>query len=193
MADLLTTDRQIEELSYEYTLTTVSGVMNGSVWIQGRKIKTEATVGGQRIISIYDGDTNIAYTYCPDRNRAIKFSAEAGAKNETPGVYTGRISLDGARILTKGVCGGVLCKVMAVVGPESGDQIKIWMREDYGLPIRMEITAPDGSKTLMEYKKMQVGPLPPDNFELPSGVEVIDLIKVQDQPPRKPRPPGCRP
>jgi outer membrane lipoprotein-sorting protein len=65
-------------------------------------------------------------------------------------------------------------------------QTKMWVREDYGLPVRVEVTALDGQKTVIEYKNLKVGAVPAENFQLPAGVPVTDMSGLINKLPQKP-------
>ncbi|MEW6388679.1 MAG: hypothetical protein AB1491_14295, partial [Thermodesulfobacteriota bacterium] len=82
------------------------------------------------------------------------------------------------KVLETVVYDGVRCRVVAVPAADGREEVRLWMREDYGIPVRVEVTSAAGGKTVMEYKNLQVGPLPPDTFKLPPGVEVTDLNKM---------------
>lgn len=187
VAELFAKGQQVKGMSYEYVLTTASGVMKGKVWLQGNLVKTDTAVAGQRMISFFDGETNTIVTYYPDRNKAVRLSAENQPKAVlTPGEYSGGVDPDKAKVLETVVYDGVRCRVVAV--PRSGDkeEVRMWVREDYGIPVRVEVTSASGEKTVMEYKNLQVGPLPPATFELPPGVEMNDLNKMMERLPSGP-------
>ncbi|MGQ9498546.1 MAG: LolA family protein [Desulfotomaculales bacterium] len=182
VAELFTKGRQIRGMSYEYVLTTGSEVMKGKVWLQDNRIKTDAVVAGQRMISFFDGETNTIVTYYPDQNRAVRLSADRQPKTVlTPGEYAGGVDPGKAKVLETVIYEGVRCRVVAVSGTGDKEEVRLWMREDYGIPVRVEVTSASGEKTVMEYKNLQVGPLPPDTFELPPGVEITDLNKMMER------------
>jgi outer membrane lipoprotein-sorting protein len=182
VAELFAKGRQVSGMSYEYILTTASGEMKGKVWLQGSRVKTDAVVAGQRMISFFDGETNTIVTYYPDQNKAVKLSADRQPKTVlTPGEYTGGVDPGKAKVLETVVYDGVRCRVVAVPGAGDQEEVRLWVREDYGLPVRVEVTSASGGKTVMEYKNLQVGPLPPDTFNLPPGVEVTDINKMLNQ------------
>lgn len=85
-ADILAKGKNIEGMSYDYLLTGLpSGPLTGKVWMCGKKMRTESTQEGQRIITIIDGDTNTVYTYYPDQNKAVKLTAgETGPDAQAP-------------------------------------------------------------------------------------------------------------
>ncbi|MGQ9756508.1 MAG: LolA family protein [Desulfotomaculales bacterium] len=182
VAELFTKGRQIRGMSYEYVLTTGSEVMKGKVWLQDNRIKTDAVVAGQRMISFFDGETNTIVTYYPDQNRAVRLSADRQPKTVlTPGEYAGGVDPGKAKVLETVIYEGVRCRVVAVPGAGGKEEVRLWVREDYGIPVRVEVTSASGEKTVMEYKNLQVGPLPPDTFELPPGVEITDLTTMMER------------
>ncbi|MEW6276750.1 MAG: hypothetical protein AB1556_16780 [Bacillota bacterium] len=187
VAELFAKGRQVSGMSYEYILTTASGEMKGKVWLQGNRIKTDAAVAGQRMISFFDGETNTIVTYYPDQNKAVKLSADRQPKTVlTPGEYAGGVDPGKAKVLETVVYDGVRCRVLAIPGAGDKEEVRMWVREDYGLPVRVEVTSTAGGKTVMEYKNLQVGPLPPDTFKLPPGVEVTDINKMMERLPSGP-------
>ncbi len=52
--------------------------------------------------------------------------------------------------------------------------MKMWVSEEYGIPLRVE-TPEEGSQTIIEYKNLKVGPIAEDVFEIPQGVQIIDM------------------
>ena len=136
---------------------------------------------------LFRSDTNTVYTYYPDQNMAIKLSApESGEKAPTPTDYTRDADPDKIKTLETTMYDGVKCKVMLIKSGEGKEQVKMWVCEDYGIPVRVEATAPDGSKTVMEYKNLKVGPQPPDAFKLPTGVKISDMNEMMKQMPQIP-------
>lgn len=193
VAELFGKGRQLRGMSYEYVLTTTSGVMQGKVWLQDNRVKTDTVVAGQRMISFFDRDTNTIITYYPDRNQAVRLSAEQQPRTApTPGEYTGGVDPGKVRVLETVVYDGVRCRVVAVPGADGREEVRMWVREDYGIPVRVEVTSASGEKTVMEYRNLQVGPVPPETFELPPGVEVTDINRMLERLPGA-QGPGKRP
>ena len=82
VADLLGKGKNVEGMSYDYTMTSGDISINGKVWMQGEKIKAEAVMQGQKVITIVDGDA--AYTYHPDENTAFMMDLDQAGQTETP-------------------------------------------------------------------------------------------------------------
>ncbi|MDH7579114.1 MAG: hypothetical protein QHH75_15175 [Bacillota bacterium] len=137
--------------------------------------------------SFFDGDTNTIITYYPDQNKAVKLSGDRRQKTVlTPKEYMGGVDSARAKLLEKTVYDGVSCRVVLIPGADGKEEVRLWVREDYGIPVRVEVTSAAGEKTVMEYKNLRVGPLPPDTFKLPPGVEVTDLNKMMERLPSEP-------
>jgi outer membrane lipoprotein-sorting protein len=185
ISDIFAKGQKIDGLAYEYTITASNMVLNGKVWMMGKKMKTESVMDGQKIISYVDGDTNSAIIYYPDRSEATKVSAgqaeEQDAGSETPLDYTSGIDQTTVKELETVVYDGVKCRVVEVTDKESKAVTKMWIREDHGIPMRIESTDPTGQKFLMEYKNMKVGSLSADVFQLPSGIKITDMSELMKQ------------
>lgn len=185
-SDLLAKGRQITGMAYDYVLTTKTGQMTGKMWVQGKKMRTETVLRNQRVISLIDADVNTAYTYMPDQNTAFKISFEQQAKTMNgPDRYTKELETAGAKAVETVEYEGVKCKIF-VVQKEGNVESRIWVREDYGVPARAEVTNADGGKLVMEYKNLVIGQIPADVFQLPAGVKVTDRSGLTQQMPQKP-------
>lgn len=181
VTDLLTKGRHIKGMSCDYVFTAEGITMQGKMWVQGDKVKNETTVEGQRIIMIFDGST--FYSYNPAENMAIKFSDDDlqgdSDEVETPLDYAEDIDSDEVITELETVdYEGAKCRVLSVKEKDSQDEAKMWVREDYGIPVRVEATDANGIKSVIEYKNMVVGALPADTFKLPAGVQVQDMSEM---------------
>lgn len=183
---LLGKGKQIEGMSYDYSLTTKEITMNGRVWMQGNKFKTEAMAEGRKMITIFDGDT--IYSYDPEQNTAMKLSAINNKQVETPLDYSRDIESkpDIYKIIETAFYDGAKCKVIVLTSGDGKEQVKMWIHEDYGIPVRVESASADGGKIVMEYKNLKVGPQSPDTFKLPAGVQVTDMNEMLKNIPQMP-------
>lgn len=194
ISDILAKGEKFDGMSYEYTVTAADMTMNGKVWMQGKKMKTESAMGGQNVISFFDGDANTVVIYNPAEKTAMKMSAgqaeEQNAIAETPVDYTSEIDKTSLKELETVVYEGVKCRVVEVGDKESKAVTKMWIREDYGFPMRIESTDPTGEKFVMEYKNMKIGSIAADVFQLPAGVQVTDMSEMMKQMQQLPGMPG---
>ncbi|HWQ88761.1 MAG TPA: hypothetical protein VN374_02160 [Desulfitobacteriaceae bacterium] len=185
LSDLFSKGQNIEGLSYEYIVTTNGKeTYNGKINIQGKKMKSESTVEGQKTSIIVDGDSILSYN--SEQNIAYKITADMTDQVKTPAEYINDVSsqTDKLKTLETIVYDGVKCKVISVTGVDGQEQMKMWIREDYGIPLRIETKGSDGSSVIIEYKNMKIGSLPDDTFKLPAGMKVMDMNEITNQLPQ---------
>jgi outer membrane lipoprotein-sorting protein len=94
---------------------------------------------------------------------------------DSPLDYTERVDPDLAANTESATLDGVRCKVVTLPGEGNEGTTKMWIREDYGIPVRIETSLPEGGNMVMEYKNVKIEPLPAETFQLPAGVEIMDL------------------
>ncbi|MGI6648875.1 MAG: LolA family protein [Bacillota bacterium] len=181
---LLAKAKQIEGMSYDYTYKDKSNTINGKFWVQGHKTRMETTVEGQTVVTIYDGVT--MYNYMAEEDMAIKITPDQSNLKETPLDYTEDIDTkpDKYKIVDSTVYDGVTCKVVVITTADGKEECKMWVREDYGIPIRIEVDSQEG-KAVMEFKNLQIGPQPAEKFQLPAGVQVMDMTNMLNQIPQQ--------
>lgn len=168
-------------IAFDYIMSGPSGTISLKMWVQGYKFKTEGTFGGEKVISIFDLEGKTLITYYPGKNEAVKLSADSPeVKAKPPGDYIKKTDFTRAQVIETAVYDGVRCRVI-LLPEDNGGQTKMWIREDCGIPVRVEKTAPDGARTVTEYKNLQFGPLPPGTFDLPPGVNVRDINQMLEQ------------
>lgn len=184
ITDIFAKSKKVDALSYDYSITSNETAINGKVWMQGNKMKTESVFNGETMISFFDGDTNTIITYYPAQNKAMKLTSDQAEKqnaiSDTPIDYTEDIDTTSVKVLETTVYDGVKCKVVEITEKDSKVVSKMWIREDYGIPIRVETTDPTFGKSVMEYKNMKIGSISADVFKVPA-VEVTDMSEMMKQ------------
>ncbi|OPX86194.1 MAG: hypothetical protein A4E53_03104 [Pelotomaculum sp. PtaB.Bin104] len=176
LASIFAKSKNVEGISYDYTITAQGQTISGKMWISGEKVKTETAMEGKKIISIID--SNALLSYFPDENRAMKMTL--GQQSNEPSnnalEYGEDINTapDKYKVLERTVYDGVMCRVVAVTGADGKEVMKMWVREDYGFPVRVETVEANGGKTIIEYKNINIGKQPAEIFQLPAGVQVTD-------------------
>jgi outer membrane lipoprotein-sorting protein len=182
LGDLFTKGQNVEGISYDYVLS-VNGTQtfNGKISIQGNKMRMESTVEGQNMIMIADGQSYISYN--PDQKTAFKITADQTNQTKTPDEYLKEASTETDKFKTLETTDyeGVKCRVISLEGANGQEQMKMWIREDYGIPVRVETVAVDGSKSVIEYKNLKIGTLPEDTFQLPADVQATDMNDLTKQ------------
>jgi len=181
--ELLAKGKKIEGMTCDYVLTTEGTTMQGKMWVQSDKVKQETSVQGQSMMMLYDGTT--FYMYNPAEKMAIKYTASDmqgdGEDVDTPLDFTEEASDQAVTELETVNYEGQKCRVLLVKEKDSEDEVKMWVREDYGIPVCVEATDASGAKTVIEYKNLEVGGIPASTFELPEGVQVQDMSEMMNQ------------
>lgn len=173
LADLLAKGKSIEGLSYDLTMSSNGATtMTGHFWVQGKNMKMDVEVGGQRAVNIINVDEGKAFVYMPDQKLAMKMPMESMDANGSQTPLEMMDQVDPAEYMMGEAVdlNGMPCRI--VTNSQAGVENKMWISEEYGIPMKVEITA-DGQTTTMEYSNLQVGPIPAETFQLPEGTEMI--------------------
>ncbi|HAG10489.1 MAG TPA: hypothetical protein DCK76_03685 [Desulfotomaculum sp.] len=195
LADLITRGQELEEgLSYDYTMTSGDIKMSGRMCMMKNKFRSETRENDVEVISITDGNT--FYTYYPAQNMAVRFpDFNNNEQAATPEDYLKNIDTAKTKELGTEVCNGVTCKVitMTTPGPKitttSGPmtiETKMWIHGEYGIPVRIEMTNADGTKTVLDYTNIKIGKQPDELFTLPEGVKITDMSNLAESLPQMP-------
>lgn len=182
-ADLLNKGKNLPGLTYDYVMTMKGNQMTGKVWMAGKKMKSETMMDHQKMITILDGETNVVYNYFPDQQTAMKLTFDPNMAAKTPDQYGKEVDDAQVKILETTTYDGVKCKVLLVEEKQDQAKTKMWVREDYGIPLRVEVTE-SGDTMVMEYKNMKIGPQPADTFTLPAGIEITDMSEMTKMLPK---------
>ena len=175
LSAIMMKSRQTPGFSCDVVVTGSGFSSTSKMWVTKEKMRMENTFEGKRVITLIDGDTT--YMYDPATQTAMKFSGKdlpAGAegKVENPADYEQSMVKDSVKFLETVMYEGVKCRVVAYTDKEDGATAKMWLREDYGLPMRQEVAAKSGEKMTIEYKNMNIGAPAADLFKLPAGVRI---------------------
>ena len=178
LAAIMAKARQAPGFSYDMVMTAPKMTMNSKVWGAKDKMKMENTHEGKKTVTYITGD--VVYMYDPTTNTAMKFSNKdmkdnAAGRMDNPSSYEDSMVKDSLKFVENVVYDGVKCRVVTFIMKDDGTTAKMWLREDYGMPMRQEIVAKNGEKFVIEYKNMKIGALPPETFQLPAGAQVQDM------------------
>lgn len=173
--------------SYDMVMTTAGFSSTSKMWSNKDKMRIENTFEGKKSITIIDGD--ITYMYIPSENTAMKFSGKnlpdgMDGKPKNPADYQDNLVKDSIKSIETVVYEGVKCRVITFVDKEDGATAKMWLREDYGLPMKQEVVSKKGEKIALEYKNMKIGAQPADLFKLPAGVKIQDMSALMQNMPK---------
>ncbi len=175
-AEIFAKAQNIDGLYFEYEMTTGTEKVQGKTWTKGKMMKNEVFMEGQIFINIIDIDKGEAYTYIPDQNMAmkIKFDKQMAEEFQNPTEYTDNLDPQSLKIVETTTFDGHACTVMVLTNNEGQEEMKMWVSDEYGIPLRVETTE-GGSQTIIEYKNLKVGSITDDVFEIPQGVQIIEM------------------
>ncbi len=186
MTDLFDKGRNLPGITYDYVVKIQEGTgLSGKMWVAGKKMKIETVIEKQKMVTYLDGEANVVYNYLPEQNMLMKVPFDPSQANKSPDQYTKDTDAAKVKILETVVYDGEKCKVV-ILEEEKQQQVKLWVREDYGIPAKVEITEAGAVFMTAEYKNIKVAPVPPETFVLPQGVPVTDMSEMMKNLPEKP-------
>jgi outer membrane lipoprotein-sorting protein len=170
-------------ITYE-SITTMKGMaFTSRIWAEHDKVKLEQDVQGKKMILFFDGD-NI-YQYDPSSNSAVKFSTKGmedeGMKKPDMTDYAEHMVPESLKVIETVTYEGVKCRVITCTMKNGDGTATMWVREDYGLPMKTELTTKTGEKIISENRNMKIGALPTSAFTLPEGVKIQDMGEMMKQ------------
>jgi len=148
--------------------------ITAKTWWKGDKARWEGNFEGQDVVQLLDLGAQEALVYMPDENIAfrIDYSSAEEAVGEPPQLQIEEMMEYQPQTLGTEVIDGKECLVASY--SKDGEQIKIWIWLEHGLPIRTESTTAEGTIVIM-LKNIQIGEVPDSTFELPAGVEIMEM------------------
>ena len=173
LEDILGRGAELVSVKYELVITapgTPQQIMQ--VWFKQDKIRTEVTEQGQDVVMIANFDSQVAYLYYPAMNIAYEMDFEQVA--ELPLADAQSVTDYEYQIIGTEIVDGKECLVVEYAVPAEQTTVKMWIWEEYGFPIRAEMTTPTGTITA-EYRNLDFSDIPDDMFELPPGVQIMEF------------------
>ncbi|HUV80587.1 MAG TPA: DUF4412 domain-containing protein [Candidatus Bathyarchaeia archaeon] len=171
LSDLLSKAGSTTSVKYDLVTTSPGNpTVTSTVWVKGNNMRMEMTAEGQKMITIINGDKQERYMYYPGENMAMKMDfsqAPESAVEEAVSIEQYNPTVIGTETID-----GKLCTVVEYASPEGS--AKMWIWQKHGFPIRMEMTTPEGTLRV-EFKNIDFGDIPDNMFELPAGVDVIEM------------------
>ena len=171
LSDILGLIGGVNSVRYDAVLTIPDeGTFTTRTWLKGKKMKTETTSEGETVINIIDLDAQTSITYMPEQGLAIEFDFADAPEPATE--TTEDIEQYDPTIIGIEVIDGHECTVIEYT--VEGSSIKMWIEKAHGFPIRIETTTSEGTM-IMEYKNIDFSAISDNEFELPEGVEIMEL------------------
>ena len=187
LAAIMMKAKQAPGYSCDIVMTAPGFSSTTKMWVAKEKMRMENTFEGKKMVTLIDGDTT--YMYDPETQTAMKFSSKdmpggMEGKIDNPSDYEKGMAKDSLKFIENAVYDGVKCRVVAYTDKEDGATAKMWLREDYGLPMKQEMSSKNGEKMTIEYKNMKIGVPAADLFKLPAGVKIQDVGAMMQNKPK---------
>jgi hypothetical protein len=172
LIDILGLGKDINSIKFDLTVTTTGLTsISMTVWQKQQKMKADMSLQGTTISIIFDMATNVMYSYMPGQNTATKTTIDNSMVPESPINDVSGILDYSPNVIGTETIDGKVCTVVTYDKTELGS-IKMWIWNEKGLPLKMEVTA-DGNMTTIEYKNIDLSDIPDSMFELPEGVTIV--------------------
>lgn len=168
-------------MSYEYILTMGDIVTKSRFAFRGNNVRIEGLDAMNPSLMITKGED--LYIINPKDKTGFKMSAEADAGASPTGEVNPEENMDPdtMNILGKDVIDGEPCYIVESANVVDGNAMKFWIHEKYGIVMRMESMSNEG-KILMEIKNLKVGNIPDSEFEIPAGIEMMEMPVFPEVP-----------
>lgn len=163
------------EIQYDFTAISPDGKVEGKQYIKGKQIRHEMSLEGQKYIWLVNFEKGEAYNYIPAEKIAMKMNFdEMRDMLQDPTDYLEDVDFQNASIIESATYEGIECKVVLNKDAD-GTETKLWIAEQYGIPLRVEETDSDGDKVIVEYKNIKAGSISDDLFVIPAGTEILSM------------------
>ena len=175
LADIFEKAKSITSFKYDMVITSPEEAeITTKMWRKENKMRMEGTFDGQSMVYLMDVSEQLAYTYFPSENMAMKIdmSKAQEAGGESPTEQSESVMEYNPITLGTEVLDGKTCMVIEYTAET--DNVKMWVWTRYGIPIRTETTTTKGT-TVMELKNISVGNISDSMFELPAGVQIMEI------------------
>jgi outer membrane lipoprotein-sorting protein len=180
--------KQSPGMTYDSVITMKGMTADSRTWVDQGKVKMEQNIQGRKFVMYFDGE--VMYQYDPASNVAMMFPlkemSEKRPAKPNPTDYTDQMAPNSMKVVESVMVDNVRCRVITYTMKDNDGTVKMWIREDYGIPVRTEMTGKDGEKVITENKNLKIGALPPETFKLPAGAQVKDMSEMMKQLPPKP-------
>lgn len=159
----------VAEFSADFTMAENGNVVTGKTFIKGNKIRKEAAVQGEKVITILRPDKKVAWTLMPDEKQYIEIgltfdparpSADAGTEYAYDQKTTGHEKVNGYD-----------CDVIQYTYKKKIYGVLVqWFSSKLNCAIKYQTKDTNGKVTsTQEYKNIKTGKVADSLFEIPSG------------------------
>lgn len=167
--------KTIEEFSADFVNKSGGQTQSGKIYVKGKKMRQEITMGTQTHVSIIRGDKKVTWLLFPEQ----KTYMEVEYKEPEPVTASAieEITKDRVhrRLVGKETVNGYLCdKYELVYQDKSIGTQTVWISKKLGVMVKMEQTA-SGFPMSMEFKNIAVKDVPDSVFEIPAGYSKMSM------------------
>ena len=175
LTEILIKAKNVASIKYDMVITAPGqAAMTMKVWLKGEKMRSEGTFEGQSMIYILDRSKQLSYVYIPSQNIAMTmdFRKAQESVGESPVEQSESVAKYDPVTLGTEVLDGKTCLIIEYT--TETEQVKMWIWTNYGWPIRTETTTAQGT-SVVELKNIELGNIPDSMFELPAGVQMMEI------------------
>jgi len=175
LTEILGKAKDLASLDYDMVITAPGeAAVTTKMWRKGTKTRIEGTFEGYTGVYLLDAGKELAYLYIPAQNIAMKmdWGKAKGTAGESPSEQSESVMKYNPVTVGTEILDGKSCLVIEYT--TETEKIKSWVWTEHGLPIRIESTTDEGT-SVVELKNIGFGDIPDSMFELPAGVQIMEL------------------
>ena len=182
LAKLFAKAEKVPGLYYELVMNSpeMDAQMTGKFWIKGEKIRTEfeSPDGAGTMVNIMNNKE--AFMVMESQGIATRMDlSQFNEADNTPKDAMKDLAEEDAKLIGKETIDGKKCLIYESKAAE--ENYKAWIWEEYGVPVKVETTTEEGT-AVIEFKNIAIKDIPDNMFELPAGVEVMDMPQIPQIP-----------
>ena len=157
--------------SYDQRITQGRQVIEGKVVMQDQEFRMDEDVEGQQMVTIRNRSG--VYSYIPREHMVIKVNELNISQQPIQHAdnYQAYLQEHQAQRMGTETVAGHTCDVYRFTDPAAGGAVTAWVWTEKQFPVKMEMAG-----AIIELSNIQLGiAVPQDTFQLPSGVQVMDM------------------
>ena len=172
---MLAADASAFSVSYDQKTTHGRQVYQSKISMQDQLFRMDMTLDGQASSILRNAEG--MFTVMPSQGMAMRMPRLQPGQGPIRGAenYAQYLQEQHAEPAGSETIDGKACDIYQFTDPEAGGTTKVWVWKEKMFPIRFE-TEGDGGKTVTELSNIQLGQaIPHETFQLPAGVQVMDM------------------
>lgn len=185
LSDLFAKGKDLNEFYYEMKVSGL-GEEDGltRMYMKDGLMRVESEIMGQNFMMIYSEDA--FYTLDPQSKTAMKMPMGAEGNEDREAItmddFIDDLDDENMTYIGKETVNGISCHIVESREQNSDSQVKMWLHEEYGIPMRIETTTGNDNVHVMEVTDFKTDSISDDLFVLPDGYKIIDLENLIPKP-----------